>query len=302
MSFLALGNSDSAVNDFSEAIDHREVLDNTAARYYLYRAVARTNRRDYSNAEKDFTEAIHLNPSEPEIYFESSRLKFLTMGDKQAAITDLDWAVQLNPRKPEYYHKRAEYKAYQVKHNHFPRSILESAIRDVTFAISLDPGRYDYIEFRATLYKEVGDPMLAIEDYTLMIGMKPGDHTPYSERGIIRMQYDDYPNAIDDFTQAIGKDPEDEKNYRYRALCKYNSSDYRGAYADYSSAIMLLNKKYKNMPDEKTIRRILADTYIKRGVSATMLGNNFNACMDFSNANDLGSSKGYNYMRKYCGF
>jgi tetratricopeptide (TPR) repeat protein len=291
-----------AQDDFSYAIDHRKVIDISLGKYFFYRGLARSENKEYFAAGKDFEYAVKLNPSDPEIYFEESQLKFLTMTDKHDAIIDLDRAIQLNPDEARYYKRRAEYKAYQSKYNYSSQTILASAIRDMTFAISLDTTNYEYYHFRSELNKNAGEPMLAVEDYTKMIQLNPEKYDAYSERGIIRMQFDDYRGAIMDFTSAIQKYPDEEKNYRYRALCRYNSSDYQGAYSDYSSAILKLTEKLKIVSDKQIIRRILADTYVKRGVSATSMGNGFDACIDFKTAYRLGSSKGLNYLRKYCGF
>lgn len=300
--YLEMNKFDSAIDNFSMSIRLSGRSDPASSEYFLYRGKAYAGNKEYFTAEKDYQTAIRLNPSDPEIYYADSNLKFITMKDKSDAIKDLSTAIALNPDYAPYYVKRAEYKSYQAKYNFSAQEILESAIRDMTFAISLDPGNYEYYRIRSDLYKDRGEPGLAIRDYTEMIDLKPEKFEAYTERGIIRMQNGDYYDAVKDFTTAIDKNPEDEKNFRFRGLCRYNSSDYWGAYQDFSSAITLLGKRIDTIPDRPGNQRILADTYIKRGVSSVSMGNSFNGCADFRKAYELGASKGYNYYQKYCGY
>ena len=115
------------------------------------------------------------------------------------------------------------------------------------------------------------------------------------------MQNDRYNEAIDDFSKSIELQPNKEYNYRYRGLCKHNILDFGGAYKDYSKSIQMLHEALHTADDTIKLRRILADTYVKRGAAATSLGNTYDSCSDFRMAYELGSRIGLNYLRKYCG-
>ncbi len=302
ISYLKLYHSDSAVKDLTRSIALASVSDPANSDLYLYRGIANMESKNYQDANDDFEKAKNLNSSDPEIYYEYSRLKFITMDDKSPAITELNMAINLKPQYAPYYAKRAEYKKFESDYNFTEKDLIQSAIRDMTIAIYYDSLNYNYYRFRSDLYKDIGEPDLAVEDYTHMIHLKPHEYEAYAKRGVIRMQDDDYKAAISDFTSAIINNPGDDKNYRYRGLCKFNSSDYNGANKDFSFAILLLNRKIDQSSDKKLLQRILADTYIKRGVTEIMMGNNINSCDDFRKAYQLGNSRALNYYRKYCGF
>jgi tetratricopeptide (TPR) repeat protein len=302
LSFFSLNKYSLSIRDFTFLIDHHKILDVTLSDYFFHRATAYFENKEFFPAKEDFDNALKLNPFNPDIYYERSRLKFYTLNNKLEAITDLDRAIKINPVDARYYRRRADYEASESMSNFYALDPLKSAINDMNNAILLDSANYEYYSFRGELNKRAGNPLQAVNDYSKMIGLEPERFNAYTERAVIEMQFDDYKQAIVDFTSAINKHPEDEKNYRYRALCRYNSLDYIGAYSDYSIAVILLNEKLKNVSDKQTIQRILADTYIKRGVSATSMGNNLNACNDFKTAFELGSVKGLNYYRKYCGY
>ncbi len=302
MSYLKLEHYDSAVKDLTSAIEHASIADPANSDYYRNRGIANMNIKEYRAADSDFEEARKLNPSDPELYFQWSRLKFRTTDDKSDAITELNMAINLNPHYAPYYAKRAKYKKFKSDYNFTDRNLLESAIQDITIAINYDSLNYDYYRFRSELFKNIGEPELAIEDYTHMIHLEPDKFEAFTERGILEMQNDEYNNAISDFTSAINNNPVEDKNYRYRGLCRYNSSDYKGAYQDFTSAILLLSRKIDQASDKQLIQRILADTYIKRGVSEIRMGNDFDSCDDFRKAYQLGNSRALNYYQKYCGF
>lgn len=297
----ALGEYEKAISDFNHVINRKKTIDEKSTEIFMNRGISKIEIRDFEGAEEDLNTAIELDPLSSDSYFTRSRLKFLILKDKNEAIKDLDIAIRINPDNPDYYVRRAEYKAYLAKYGFDDDAVLASAIRDMSFAIYLEPDNYDFYQMRSQFNKKRGDPLAAVEDYNRMIELRPDMDEAYSERGIIKMQYDDYESAIEDFTCAIELNPLKEDNYRFRGLCKHNQQDYEGAITDYSNSIKLLYGEYEITADKVQIRRILADTYLKRGAAATSHGNSLDACTDFRRAYELGSRKGLNYMRKYCG-
>jgi len=302
-SFLALKRYKLAIDDFTKIINQRSNYDLYSAEYFLKRAEARTEIQEFELAEKDFNMAIKLRPDYPEIYYKYSKYKFITYHDKNEAIREINRAIRLNPGVPEYYIRRAEYKIALAKFHPRSHDIYESALRDATKAIEMEPENVEFYMVRTVVNKELGEQMAAVYDYNKMIELNPEQVEAYTERGIIKMQNDLYNSAIRDFTKSIELNQNNEQSYRYRALCRHNSLDFSGAFDDYSRSIKLLREQYNFSENEEKerIKRILADTYLKRGVAATSMGNSFNACADFKMAYDLGSNLGLNYLRKYCG-
>jgi tetratricopeptide (TPR) repeat protein len=302
-SFLNLKQYKLAIDDFSKIIEQREIHDSYSADYFMNRGIARTEMQLYDMAEKDFMVAMDLRPDDPEIHYAYSRYKFLTYHDKNEAIREINKAIQIDSQNPEYYVRRAEYKVALAKFHPRGSEIYESALLDATRAIELDPDNVDFYMVRTMVNKERGEQMAAVTDYNRMIELNPERIEAYTERGILKMQNDLYKSAIQDFSKSIELNANVEQNYRYRALCRHNSLDFSGAYDDYSRSIKLLQEEFnlaEGDPKER-LKRVLADTYLKRGVAATSMGNSYNACSDFKMAYDLGSGLGLNYLRKYCG-
>jgi tetratricopeptide (TPR) repeat protein len=140
-----------------------------------------------------------------------------------------------------------------------PRSneIYESALRDATTAIEIDPDNVDFYMVRTLVNKERGEQMQAVTDYNRMIELNPNKIEAYTERGILKMQNDLYKSAIQDFTKSIELNSDAEQNYRYRALCRHNSLDFSGAFDDYSRSINLLKEElnYSEGNDQEKIKR-----------------------------------------------
>ena len=76
------------------------------------------------------------------------------------------------------------------------------------------------------------------------------------------------------------------ETYYKRGIDKFEKQDYRGAIADYTKRIEL-NSDY-------------AEAYFNRGITKLILGQKDSECLDFSKAGELGYSKAYNLIRKYC--
>ncbi len=302
-SFLALKRYKLAIEDFNQIIDRRKTYDPNSAVHFLNRAITWLEMEEFDLAERDFFMALKLRPDYPDIYYEFARFKFITYYDKNEAIKEINKAIKINPDEPAYYCRRAEYKASMAKFHPDSKKIYESALNDASIAIEMDSNNFNFYQVRTMVNKEKGDPLEAVNDYNKMIEINPYEYESYTERGIIKMQNDLYQSAIRDFTMSINLNLKNEQNYRYRALCRHNILDFSGAYEDYSQSIDLLRDqlKYLNGEEYDNLKRILADTYLKRGAAATSMGNSFNACSDFRMAYDLGSNLGLNYLRKYCG-
>jgi tetratricopeptide (TPR) repeat protein len=86
------GNSDSAIADFSEAIN----LNPAYTDAYFHRGAAYRARGDYDSAIADFNQAIQLDPKDPEAYnFRGEAYR--DKGDYGRAITDFDHALEIEP-------------------------------------------------------------------------------------------------------------------------------------------------------------------------------------------------------------
>ena len=85
-SFHELGEYKRAISDYDHIIKRKKIIDESSSIYYLKRGIAKTEFRDFEGAVQDLNMAIELKPLSDQAYFARSRLKFLTLKDKNEAI------------------------------------------------------------------------------------------------------------------------------------------------------------------------------------------------------------------------
>jgi tetratricopeptide (TPR) repeat protein len=86
-----------------DTVDDGYVLD--AA--YLHRGIAYLQKGNFDSAIADFSEAINLNPAYAEAYFRRGTA-YQAKGGYDRAIADFDQVIQLDPKDPEAYNGRGE--------------------------------------------------------------------------------------------------------------------------------------------------------------------------------------------------
>ncbi len=89
---LAKGDSDSAVADYSKAIELRSMEPSS----YLNRGVAYLNKKSYDLAILDFSKVIELDPARSVAYLNRGNV-FEKKGETQKALTDFQKAADLDP-------------------------------------------------------------------------------------------------------------------------------------------------------------------------------------------------------------
>jgi len=92
--------------------------------------------------------------------------------------------------------------------------------------------------------------------------------------------------VIKDYDKCIELNPNFSYAYFNRAYLKFQNENYIGAIEDYSEAI-------NQSPS-------FAEAYLNRALILLILENNEQACKDLSKAGELGITKGYSLISKYC--
>jgi tetratricopeptide (TPR) repeat protein len=134
-----------ANRDYAEAIQ----LNPNDAEAYCIRGRAYAGQKDYVTAIEDHTQAIRVNPDFAEAYFIRGQV-YAMQTDYVEAMEDYNQAIRLNPDYAETYFNRGLVYADQKKY--------EKAIEDYTQAIELNPKDATFYGFRALAFSAMGDP------------------------------------------------------------------------------------------------------------------------------------------------
>lgn len=148
------GNFENAVVDYSMAI---RLSPTTSS--YIGRGNSYISLSEYVKAIEDYNRAIAIDVKSAEAYYNRSRAYY-----KQKlyakAIADLDIYITLNktnvPFLADGYWNRAN--SYEALGN------LNAALKDINFAIGLEPDRAGMYTSRAGIYRKLGKVTLAVAD------------------------------------------------------------------------------------------------------------------------------------------
>ncbi|TFI51978.1 serine protease [Mastigocladus laminosus UU774] len=259
---------------------------------------AKAQKGDYRGAIAAYEQALQINPSHPDAYFQRA-VAYYDLKNYQAAFEDLNQVVRLTPNSPVAYMNRGltqdllqrnqeaikDYsKAISLNSNYAAAYLNRGAIKnelqdyqgglsDLNQAINL---KADY----ALAYLNRGDSYIGLKDYKRAIAdldqaikLQPNNALAYSRRGFAYRQLQEYKKAALDYNMAIGIQPDLGSAYFGRAFVRRRLQDQQGALADYSKIISISPK--------------FAEAYYNRGLIYRDLGDNQKAIIDFQKAANL---------------
>jgi tetratricopeptide (TPR) repeat protein len=122
--------------------------------------------QEWSDAARELTEAIRLDPKNAEAY----RLRgevWQSQGKLTKAVSDFDVAIRLDPEDDEALRARAEIRTELGE--------IASALADLSEVIRLVPNDIDALFSRATLREDTGDHAGAAADYQEVSRLNPED-------------------------------------------------------------------------------------------------------------------------------
>ena len=236
--YKELKKGDLALDAFGKAIHSASGTRERAEAYYDRGKYYYADRRDFSLAVRDYTDAIRLNPKEANYYFYRGS-SYSNLGRSDLAYADFNKAIELDPRDSTNYVARAS-----VLIN--PMNKPELAIADYDKAIELEPVAFNYMQ-RASAYLLLGKKNLADMDRSKASELYADD---FSRRG-------DYDFAIGKYDDAIELKPGNSTLHYKRALAHAGRGDSKKAIIDLREAVRLdsSNKvKAQKDPQFKSIK------------------------------------------------
>jgi tetratricopeptide (TPR) repeat protein len=161
------------------------------------------------------------------------------MGDRQKALADYTEAIQLDPEDPDAYFSRATF--YLGNEGHVPASDIAKGVDDLTAMIQLKPSKNAYI-YRGYSYTRIGEDEKALADYTEMIRLKANYGGLYYAWAMASYQKKDWSNAIPDLDMAVdlytkANDGSVANALELRGSAYYHNKEWEKALTDFNRVI-----------------------------------------------------------------
>lgn len=167
-----------AIKDFSEALRFNSKLANA----YYYRGIAYYKLGNNQAAIKDLTQAIHINSNDYKAY-KHRGTAYQKLGKTLLAIKDYNQALSINPRLAEVYNKRGT-AHYELENN-------QVAIKNYDEALRINPNDTNFYKNRGNAYYKLGDMEAAIEDYNHALRINPNNTEAQINLNVARSQFED---------------------------------------------------------------------------------------------------------------
>jgi tetratricopeptide (TPR) repeat protein len=270
----------------------------TAQEYYN-RAKIKLNFKDYTGAFEEYTKAIQLNPNFSEAYCNRGWVIY-TQKQYRIAIVDFTKAIELDRKYEEAYYYRGL--AYC--------SIVEfkSAIADFNKVIKLNPKNSDAYFDRGLAKRRLSHVHSAYNDLFKAVEVDPNNINIYLRWANFENDYKDFSGAINWLTKYLACDSLNSIVYYNRGMAKLNLHEQTRPAARYSAsdkeykdeAKKAFNDQISDFTKAIELDPIFAEAYYYRGLAKLKLDSKDSGCLDLSKAGELGYSKAYEAIEKYC--
>ena len=199
-----------------------------------------------------YDEAIILDPSKAEYYYERALAKDQDLGDYDGAMADYISAMELDSQNADFYTENAskaistkilrqeEAKKYADMFDfNIQEGNWEEALKNMNKAIELDAYNSSYYYQRGNLKFNLEDLQGALADINKALELNPNIAKYYMARGAVKAMYNNFMGAFEDINKAIELDENNSSYYISRASIKIVLRSYNSALSDYNKAIKL---------------------------------------------------------------
>jgi tetratricopeptide (TPR) repeat protein len=216
---------DVAIKSCDAVID--ETLKNLANGYY-FRGVAKADKNDYDGAIGDYTQALKVDPQDPD-YLNSRAQAYEAKNDLDKALADYNQSLKVNPKSIYAYNNRGA--AYQRKGDY------ARAAADYGEVTKLQPNNIDAWSARCWVRAmSPGQAQQALSDCDQALKIKADVPDVLDTRGFVNLKLNQFDNAIKDYDAALKGDPKLAGSLYGRGLAKLRKGDRHGGSADINAA------------------------------------------------------------------
>jgi tetratricopeptide (TPR) repeat protein len=232
---------------YSKMVDECNVTSGLGMRLRLTNQEASLNQAQidtHFNSINDYSAKIAANPMDYRGYL-GRAMDLMLVQDFTEAIKDFTKVIELNPDFALAYFNRANVRYKQMEYD---QSRLAADSEDETVNINTDL-KYGQSRSAQTNQKTVDKASVAVKeskraqehemisrDYDMVIKLNPDFIYAYFNRGNLRCAQRDFLAAIEDYTEAINREPEFAEAYFNRGLARLSQGDATNGIKDLSKA------------------------------------------------------------------
>jgi tetratricopeptide (TPR) repeat protein len=225
-----------ALSDFNKAI---EIFPYSYA--YLYRGIIETKMQNYYAAEKDYTDAIALDPlSETACINRASIREHLK--NYEGALQDLQNAANLDRNNFKIF--------YNAGNIYMAVKEYKTAINNFSIALDLKPDFTDALNNRVIARYNIKDYTGIIEDCNKLVKFNYDLENTYNNMGIAYLNLAKYDEAIECFNKTININKNFSTAYYNRGIAEQKKNKIIDAKNDWKEALKLGYAPAKEMLDK----------------------------------------------------
>jgi tetratricopeptide (TPR) repeat protein len=162
----------------------------------------------------------------------------------------------------------------QTGHVHMKHGDFQSAIKDYTNAIIINPTFAGAYNARGMANRKMKDFHGALQDYNTALSLHNNFAATYNNRGVIYMEIRQIKAALTDFDKALNIEPNNSYGYCNRAVAYNYMRDFNKSISESTIAV--------------EINPHLPEAYVVRGIAKVQMGALSAADLDFEVAESLG--------------
>ncbi len=194
LSYQALGELDSALNDVSQALEYPSPAPEYTSLLYFTRAQIYIQKDEIDSALSDLDASIEAYPESTESLLLRARV-YSFQQRLDDALNDYASVIRIEPENTDAYLERGTLN-YQLRH-------LDEALDDYNHALEINPDNIQGYVDRAILHNANADFQSALADVNTAIDMSPNTGSLYFLRGSINEQAKNIPQAASDYFRAL---------------------------------------------------------------------------------------------------
>jgi tetratricopeptide (TPR) repeat protein len=205
------------------------------------RALQQPQKKNYWLGEelKEYAAFLLLRPDHFWGYFNYALCKAY-LGDRYDAMIGFTNCIRIQADSPWPFNNRGTMHLQLGGKEH-----LESAVRDYSQALALDPAYVEAYTGRAAAYRQLGKRDLALQDLNAAIKFDSKRASTYEQRAELFADGKDFSRAVEDLTRAVDLAPDNIEVLRKRAFLTLSQlKDYEKSLADWS---LLSQKRPKDI-------------------------------------------------------